>query len=399
MLSLFCLEVILSVSLLQLRTAVAETTTTTITTGNHNDKHNIPSSFVNQKWILTQRPGDDPFVAVDHAELVHDEILFGDDDDDDDDTDVLVQVECLSIDAFLRVLLNDSKNAVHGGSLPIGSTLPAIGYGTVLRSRSRSRFRPGDSVMGMLGGQTICQTHSNRLEKLRYNRSLSHKRARLSWLGITGQAAYHGIFHVVPPPQKGQTMVISAAAGATGSVACQLAKTTGARVIGIAGGPHKQQWLVETLKMDGAVDYKQNLEQQLDECCPNGIDFYFDNVGGPMLDLILERINPYAKIVICGAISQYNNGDNGDTNHNSSQVNIRLAEKSATMAGLNLFHHRRRRCDWMFRFWMLYYYWRNQLVPYEQIETGIESFGPALEMLFQGGNTGKLLVDIRSAKL
>ena len=131
--------------------------------------------------------------------------------------------------------------------------------------------------------------------------------ASLGLMGLTtGLTAYTGVFYVTRRPRKGETVVVSGAAGAVGSVAAQLAKATGARVIGVAGGPKKCQYLAEELKLDGAVDYKKSeksLEEQITATCPDGIDFIYDNVGGSILDQLLAKINPNGRVVICGAVS------------------------------------------------------------------------------------------------
>tara|TARA_B100000524_G_scaffold201180_1_gene104787 strand:+ start:732 stop:1268 length:537 start_codon:yes stop_codon:yes gene_type:complete len=160
------------------------------------------------------------------------------------------QVETLSIDAFIRTMLDEK--AYHG-AIALGDAIPALGYGTVLSS---STLKPGTRVMGLLGAQTVCTSPDAQLNKMP---ALPRVQPR-EWLGMlgltTGITAWVGIYKVVRPPRKGETVVVSAAAGAAGSIAAQLAKLTGARVLGIAGGEAKGQFLTETLKLDGAIDYK-----------------------------------------------------------------------------------------------------------------------------------------------
>jgi NADPH-dependent curcumin reductase CurA len=365
--------------------------------GNSNNNHAV----VNHKWILTQHPQKNQnFQASQNARLVKDDVLDMVALQNDDDK-IVVQVETLGVDAFLRTILDDSANAVHG-SLPVGATLPAMGCGTVLSCPSNAKgckLRPGDHVIGLLCAQSYAvfpASQSSRLERIPKRWLPMSSAATLTWWGVSGLTAYIGIHHVLGSPKRGQTVVVSAAAGGTGSLVAQLAQRTGARVVGIAGGPQKQAWLLETLQLDGAVDYQhptKSLNEQFEETCPNGIDFYFDNVGGPLLDTILARINQNARIVICGAVSQYSQINHGPIYGPSNY--IKLAERSATMAGFVLSHYRK---HWrMARLRLLYHVAvRGTVKSYEQVETGIESFGPALEKLYEGGNTGKLLVDLKA---
>ena len=210
-----------------------------------------------------------------------------------------------------------------------------------------------------------------------------------------------GIF-VAPkhPPQKGETVVISAAAGGVGTCAVQMAKRTGAttRVVGIAGGPDKVAFLLNHVGVDAAVDYKDKtmtLEEQLAKACPNGIDFFLDNVGGSTLDAVLNQINRGARIVICGAISQY---DTGKLYSNPQGPNnyLKLAERSATMSGFALNHYLESpRIMMAATSFILWNYWRGHLKSFAQVEKGIDTFGPALEKLLNGENTGRLIVDIK----
>jgi NADPH-dependent curcumin reductase CurA len=188
---------------------------------------------------------------------------------------------------------------------------------------------------------------------------------------------------------------VTGAAGAVGSIAAQLAKSTGARVVGIAGGKPKQAFLLDNLKLDGAVDYKdaeRNLAHQLDECCPDGIDFVYDNVGGETLDALLERINPNGRVVICGAISQYSGNLNKGKVQGPSNY-LKLAERGAEMKGFNVMQHMYKIPLMLFgMFWL---YMRGKVHMTEHIENGIESFPLALQKLFTGGHIGKMLVNVK----
>jgi NADPH-dependent curcumin reductase CurA len=358
------------------------------------------NTLVNRKWILTNRPVG-LFDAKEHAELVEDIVNL----DDIPENHVVIEMEALSVDAFIRVMLDpttaepdeDGKEqktkAIHG-NIPIGGTIPALAIGIVRKCPS-GKFAEGTRVNGLLGAQTVGVLPEDGLVPVM---SIPYVKpsSSLNWLGLTGLTAYVGIHYVLDAPKKGETVLVSAAAGATGNIAAQLAKATGARVIGIAGGPDKQKFLMETLKLDGAVDYKhpeKSVEQQLDELCPDGIDFFFDNVGGSLLDMVLERINLHSRVVICGAISQYSDVNHGKVQGPSKY--LRLAERSSKMAGFVVLHYASK-FPWIVA-QLLWYFWRGQLNVHEQIEDGIETFGPALQKLFTGGNTGRLIVDISGA--
>jgi NADPH-dependent curcumin reductase CurA len=357
-------------------------------------------------------------IELDDADVVDDDDDDGDDDDEGSDASklmIVIQVEALSIDAFLRTLLADdkNKNAVHG-SLRVailGGTLPALGIGIVLQSPPTCPYQPGDRVYGLLGGQTYCcipMAQSYLLSAEKEDPAPSSAFAPLTWRGTSGLAAYLDMYETLGPPRRGQTVVLSAAAGATGSYAVQLAQLCGARVVGMAS-TRKQSWLKDTLNVHAAIDHTQpqpSLQEQLDEAVPNGVDFLFDNVGGPLLDTLLDRINRGGRVVISGAISQYSqpppppqdSGTAGSTAGGRGfgpSKYLKLAEQSATMKGFNLFHFSKRQTATAKRT-LKQLIRTGKLTSHEQIQVGIESFGPALEMLFKGGNTGKLLVDLKT---
>jgi NADPH-dependent curcumin reductase CurA len=211
--------------------------------------------------------------------------------------------------------------------------------------------------------------------------------AYLGALGMTtGLTAYFGLLEVVTV-NPGETVVVSGAAGAVGSIACQLAKIHEANVIGIAGGPAKSRYLTEVIGADAAIDYKnEDVGARLDELAADGVDVYFDNVGGELLDTVLDRLKTGARVSICGAISQYEHLDDV----RGPKLYLRLAERNACMCGFTVDHYserfpeaRRKLARWMAE---------GSLELPEHVEAGIERFPEALGMLFTGGNTGKLLV-------
>jgi NADPH-dependent curcumin reductase CurA len=243
--------------------------------------------------------------------------------------------------------------------------------------------------MGPLCAQTIATLPDIMLQPI------DEKRAPITaYLGVlgmtTGLTAYFGIRevgHVKP----GETVVVSAAAGAVGSLAGQIARLDGARVIGIAGGPDKCRHLTKELGFDAAVDYKgEDVDARLRELAPEGIDVYFDNVGGEMLDIVLDQIREQARVVICGAISQYH----GDMSKGVRGPNLylRLAERHARMEGYAVSHFAAQfgPAEAQLAEWLA----SGALRLPEQVEHGIENFGATLQMLFDGGNTGKLLLAV-----
>ena len=210
----------------------------------------------------------------------------------------------------------------------------------------------------------------------------------LSVLGMTGMTAYFGLFDV-GAAKEGDTVVVSGAAGAVGTVVGQLAKIKGCRVVGIAGGAEKCRYLVDELGFDAAIDYKrEDVRRMLREHCPKGIDVYFDNVGGEILDIALAQLAMHARVVICGAISQYNatEGVKGPANYLSLLVN------RARMQGMVVFDYASRYGEAAREMgaWLA----QGRLKSREDIVEGFDTFPEALLRLFRGANTGKLLLKI-----
>ncbi len=299
---------------------------------------------------------------------------------------VLVAVDVLSIDAFIRTTLDDRDDSLHG-SAPIGSTIGALGVGTVIESAD-DRFHPGDAVAGGLGAQTHATIPTMFLEKI--DTSRFGPATQLGALGLTtGLTAYVGMKYVGHVTET-DTVVVSGAAGAVGTFAGQIARLLGAkRVIGIAGGPEKGRYLVDELGYDASIDYRgDDVDARLAELAPDGVDVFFDNVGGDILDSVLLQIHEGSRIVICGAISQYADMNNvtGPSNY------LKLAERYATMQGFTVLHFTDRfaeaRSD--IEGWLA----DGSLVEHNHVERGIEQFPHALDMLLTGGHRGKLLVDV-----
>jgi NADPH-dependent curcumin reductase CurA len=332
-------------------------------------------SGVNRKVVLARRPSGLPEAADFRVEEEALQPLAS--------GMVQVDVERLSIDAFLRTVLEEE--AYHG-SVPIGGTVMALGVGRIRASES-SGFSVGDAVMGPLGAQTVATLPEAMIQKVDAERApLS---AYLGVLGLTaGLTAYMGVRHV-GQVKPGDTFVVSAAAGAVGSLAGQIAGIDGARVIGIAGGPQKVKHLTEVLGFDAAIDYKgEDVDARLRELAPDGIDVFFDNVGGELLDVVLDQIVEGSRIVICGAISQYQTDMSKGVRGPS--LYLRLAERHARMEGfaVNHFADRYGEAEAALAGWLA----SGEVQLHEHVEQGLDHFGETLRMLFTGGHTGKLLL-------
>ena len=304
--------------------------------------------------------------------------------DDPTEGEVLVKVSHLSLDPAMRGWLNDVRSYVP----PVGidEVMRAFGIGTVLESRHPD-FAVGDAVSGLLGAADHSVTAGSELTKV--DLSAAPATTWLGALGMPGMTAWFGLFDVAKA-EPGDTVVVSGAAGAVGSVVGQLAKAHGCHVIGIAGGPEKCAWLTDELGFDAAVDYKDGpVHRQLRALAPDGIDVYFDNVGGEMLDSALRTLRLGARIAICGAISTYNATEPppGPAHYMSLLVN------RASMAGFLVFDYEDRYPEAVTGIQRMIA--GGELIAREhEVLGGIDAFPEALLMLFSGGNTGKLVLTL-----
>jgi NADPH-dependent curcumin reductase CurA len=329
-----------------------------------------------KKVVLKSRPGKD--LASENFEIIEGIARAP------EDGEILVEVGTLSVDAFIRTTL--SENAFHG-STGIGDVITALGIGKVMISKSQ-KFEEGDIVSGFMGAQTHNTMAAEAFQKVK-DPELDLP-VQLGLLGLTGLTAYFGMLNV-GLVKAGDTVLVSAAAGAVGSIACQIAKIKGAKVIGIAGGSEKCKYIVNDLGMDGAIDYKnQDVDAELKIKAPEGIDVYFDNVGGDMLDIALDHIKERARVVICGAISQYGSFETEKRLVQGPRLYLKLAQKYARMEGFTVMHFVAQIEEASKH--LLEYYQEGKLKMTTHYEEGIESFPKALKIMFDGGHTGKLLV-------
>ena len=297
--------------------------------------------------------------------------------------EVRVAVEYISIDAGARTMLQGE--GFHRQAI-LGDIVPSHGVGRIAESADDS-WSVGQAVRGRFGSQSVATVSGSHIEAIddSYG-SLSMHLGVLS--GSTGVTAWIGMREVAKP-QAGDVFVVSAAAGAVGSIVGQIAKKDGARVIGIAGGSDKCSYLTDDLGFDEAIDYKNDdVTARLRELAPDGVNGFFDNVGGPILDAVLDNLAMHARVTICGAISQY---DNMDAVVGPSMY-LRLAERQSRMEGFAYFHFADRIPAAMDELsaWVS----DGSISLNETVLEGIERFPEALEVMFTGGNLGKLLVKV-----
>jgi NADPH-dependent curcumin reductase CurA len=298
--------------------------------------------------------------------------------------EVAVRFDWISVDPAMSGWTTNKRSYMP--PVKPGQIMRAFGIGEVIES-CFDGLNPGDWVTGFTGMQTDGVLPGKHLRKV--DISLAAPNHYLSWLGMTGYTGYFGMSDI-GRPGPGKTVVVSAAAGAVGSIAAQVAHIAGARVIGIAGGPVKYAYLTEELRLDSAIDYKgEDVEAALRRECPDGIDIYFDNVGGAILDAVLAQINYHGTIIVCGAISQY-----GDWHDAKGPKNyLSLITQSAKMQGFTMkdYYHRIPEAVKA----LVQMKEQGQLIFREHIVEGIENFPDAFETLFTGEKHGKLLIKVR----
>jgi NADPH-dependent curcumin reductase CurA len=297
--------------------------------------------------------------------------------------ELLVKVLQLSLDPAMRGWMNEGRSYI--APVGIGEVMRAGGVGRVIASRHPG-FAVGEHVSGTLGVQEYCRSAGKGMAKI--DLRLGTLPQWLNVLGMPGMTGYFGLLEV-GEARPGDTVVVSGAAGAVGQTVGQLAKIKGCRAVGIAGGRAKCDFAVKELRYDACIDYKgENVKDALKEHCPKGVDVYFDNVGGEILDTVLTRLARGARVVICGAISQYNSTApvKGPANYLSLLVN------RARMQGMVVFDYAdrygvavREIAQWLRE---------GKFVSREDIVDGIENFPQALNRLFSGENFGKLVLRV-----
>ncbi|MBO1005688.1 NADP-dependent oxidoreductase [Pseudogracilibacillus auburnensis] len=333
-------------------------------------------TLVNNQIILAERPkgmpDSDTFKVVqkDVAEL--------------EEGQVLVRTLFVSVDPYMRGRMQEGDSYI--APFKLNEVIKGGSIGEVVESKS-GRFTPGDVVIGMFGWQEYYT--ANDLEIRKIDPSLAPISTHLGILGMTGLTAYFGLLEI-GQPKAGETVVVSGAAGAVGSVVGQIAKIKGARVVGIAGSDEKIDFLKEELGFDEGINYRttEDLVSDLKRACPDGIDVYFDNVGGGIADAVFTQLNRHARIPVCGAISAYNleKVDNGP------RVQTTLIKKSVLMQGFTVGNYSDRFNEGAMQLgqWLQ----EGKLKYHETIIEGFYHIPNAFLDLFKGNNIGKLLVKV-----
>ncbi len=300
------------------------------------------------------------------------------------DGEIRIAVKYLSIDPAMRVWMTEAKS--YWPPVPLGDVMRSAGIGEVVESK-HPKFNVGSWVSGMTGVRGELVSDGKGMQRFDASR-LPHPGWALSIFGATGLTAYFGLTDI-GHPKEGEVLVVSAAAGAVGSAVVQIGKALGLKVIGLAGGPDKCAFVKDTLGADACIDYKnENVSAALREHCPDGVDIYFDNVGGDILDAVLKRLRLKARIVLCGGISQYNAG--GDTRGPANYLSLISAR--GRMEGFVVidYLHRAEEAITAMAPWVA----AGKLTSKLDIVEGLENFPEALRRLYTGANFGKQLVQI-----
>ncbi len=308
------------------------------------------------------------------------------------DGGVLVKTLMLSLDPAMRGWMNEGKSYIP--PVGLGEVMRAGGIGVVVASKNAA-FDAGDFVSAGTGVQEYALFAADQVKRSGMFKIDTRMGAPSQWLNVLGMPGMTGYFGLmdVGQPKAGETVVVSGAAGAVGQTVGQVAKIKGCRVVGIAGGAAKCEWVVKELGFDACIDYKAGaVKDGLKAHCPNGVDVYFDNVGGEILDTVLTRINRKARIIICGAISQYNNTTavQGPKNYLSLLVN------RARMEGIVVFDYADRYPLAVAE--MAGYLKDGRMKSREDVvEGGVAAFPATLNKLFAGENFGKLVLKVADA--
>lgn len=337
------------------------------------------SDTIRRSILLKRRPSGSP--RPDDFQVVEDPVP------QPQPGEVVTRTIWLSIDPYMRGRLSDRKS--YAAPVQIGEVMTGESVGEVIASAAPG-FAAGDKVVGSRGWQTHSATPAERLWKIPPNGApLS---TYLGVLGMPGTTAYSGMKDI-GQPKRGETAVISAASGAVGSVAGQIAKRAGCRVVGVAGGPDKCLFVQETLGFDDCIDHRSlDLRGELERACPQGIDIYFENVGGAVQAAAFDLLNPHSRVVMCGMVSQYN-----ETDPPPGPNLMFVVGKRVRIEGLIVSDKPERLAEWraLAEPWV-----RDGSLRYrEDIYDGLENAPAALAGILTGSNFGKLLVQVGAERL
>lgn len=309
--------------------------------------------------------------------------------------EVLVKVHYMSLDPYMRGRMDDAKS--YAAPVPIGGCMEAGGVGEVIASNS-PHFAPGDFAFGMFGWASHGCLPAKELRKLDPNQGPIT--AALGVLGMPGFTGWHGL-SAYGRPQAGETLVVAAATGPVGSMVGQLAKQAGLRVVGIAGGAEKCKMAVETFGFDACLDHyayadARALRQDLKAACPKGIDIYFENVAGKVLEAVLPLMNPHGRIPICGMIAWYNSGGLGagasDQALTGPNIWRNILVKFLSVNGFIISNHFDRYPEFLKEVGPMVA--KGEVKFIEDIAEGLENAPAAFMSMLKGGNTGKQIVKL-----
>lgn len=338
------------------------------------------SSHVNRRFVLAKRPQGMPTtedIRLEEANVP--QPAKG---------ELLLRTLYLSLDPYMRGRMDDSES--YSAPLAIGDVICG---GTVCRVEQSEHpdYRQGDLVLAYTGWQDYALSNGDGLQKL--DADMSHPSYALGLLGMPGFTGYMGLTDI-GNPQKGETVVVAAASGAVGSVVGQVARLRGARVVGIAGGAEKCRYVTETLKFDACIDHKAaDFAEQLKQACPQGIDVYFENVGGAVFDAVFPLLNTKARIPVCGVISQYN-GPTGGVSHDRLPLLMgTILKKRMRVQGFIISQDYGDRYPEFFAQMSLWLS-EGKIQFREDIVDGLEKSVEAFQGLLVGKNFGKLIVKV-----
>ena len=333
------------------------------------------SETVNKKWVLKKRPEGYP--GLDDFEIANSPIP------DPKYGEVLIKTLYLSLDPYMRGRLRDAKS--YASPIGLGEVITGEVVGRVIRSNYQS-LEVGDIVTANIGWQQWGSIPGQMVRKIDSQKTPIS--TSLGILGMPGLTAYFGLLEI-GKPIVGETLVVSAASGAVGAIVGQLGKMMGCRVIGTAGTDQKVNYVVEELGFDGAINYKtQNVESEIHKLCPDGIDIYFDNVGGEVTDSVMNNLSMYARIIICGQISQYNSvGETQGPRNLWALIRTRSKIQGMLVSDWERKHEqaRSRLSGWVLS---------GKLKYKEYIVEGFEKAPKAFIGLMNGENFGKLIIHV-----
>ena len=333
-------------------------------------------NYKNKKVVLKKRP--EGFPKLDDFEIINEtieEINYG---------EVIVKILWLSLDPYMRGRMSEAKS--YALPIQLGSVITGGAVGRVVSSKCPN-YKEGDIVEGFtLGWQEYVRISSNQVRKI--DTSLAPIQTAVGVLGMPGMTAYFGLFEVCRPV-PGDNVVVSAASGAVGQLVGQLAKIAGCNVTGIAGNHEKCKYLKDTLNFDAVINYNNdNVYRKIKEYCPDGVNVYFDNVGGKISDAVISNIAPFARIGVCGVISQYNLTEV----ETGLRVQRAVLTNQASVEGFLVFRFeqkypiaRKRMANWLNN---------RKLIWKEDIVNGLDNAPKAFIGLMNGKNFGKLLIRI-----